>query len=80
MKSVSLAKLEDKFKGEGMARFKEIARLGGFGEVEGISPEASLSNDADLDLTGVLDPENKAVSASAKAKIQELIGEKAEKK
>lgn len=85
MKSVSLAKLEDKFgKAEGLERFKEIAKLGGFGEVDGISPQGSLDRDADLDLVGVLDPENKAVSAAAKSKIQELVGEgkaeKAEKK
>lgn len=75
MKSVSLAKLEDKFgKGEGLDRFKQIALLGGFGEVRGISSEGSLSEDADLDLVGILDPENKAVSTASKSKIKELAG------
>lgn len=81
MKSVSLAKLEEKFgKADGLERFKQIAELGGFGQVDGISPEASLDREVTLDLVGVLDPENKAVSESAKKKIMELVGEKAEKK
>ena len=74
MHSVSLKGLEGKFKGEGLDRFKQIALLGGFGEVNGISSEGSLSEDADLDLTGVLDPENKAVSAADKNKLKELAG------
>lgn len=81
MKSVSLAKLEGKFgKADGLDRFKQIAELGGFGEVDGISSEGSLDRDADLDLAGVLDPDNKAVSESAKSKIKELAGEEKEAK
>lgn len=74
MKSVSVEKLNDKFKGEGHDRFKQIAELGGFGKVDEVSPEGSLSIDADLDLSGVLDPENKAVSEANKNKIKELAG------
>lgn len=81
MKSVSLAKLEDKFgKADGFERFKQIAELGGFGKVDEVSPEASLDLNADLDLVGVLDPENKAVSESDKKKIAELAGIEGKKK
>lgn len=81
MKSVSLAKLENKFgKADGLDRFKQIALLGGFGEVDGISSEGSLDRDADLDISGVLDPDNKAVSDASKAKIKELVGEEKEAK
>lgn len=74
MKSVSIARLEEKFKGEGRSRFDQIASLGGFGSVSAQTAEGGLSADADLDLTGVLDPENKAVSEANKNKIRELAG------
>lgn len=70
--------LEKKFPGEGMARFSEIALLGGFGAV-GVEP-GSLDPSTTLDLAGVLEPDNKAVSAAAKAKIRSLSGEKSEAK
>jgi hypothetical protein len=52
--------------------FTEIATLGGFGEVG--SGQGMIDAGSNLDLTGVLDPENKAVTAAAKSKIRELVG------
>lgn len=55
----------------GAKNFARVAELGGFGRV-GVD-EGGLSPDSTLDLTGVLDPENKAVSDEAKAEIQSII-------
>lgn len=74
MDNVTADSLERKFKGEGEARFKQIAELGGFGlvgvEAGGLDPAANL------DIAGVLDPENKAVSDGNKNKIRSLIDSK----
>jgi hypothetical protein len=59
-------------KEKGLEAFAEIAKLGGFGEVG--PAEGQLDPDSTLDVGGVLDPENKAVSASAKNRITELLG------
>lgn len=50
--------------------FAEIARLGGFGDVG--PAESQLSPDAALDLRGVMDPDNKAISQSTQDKIKDL--------
>lgn len=74
MESVSVKSLETKFKGEGAERFAKIAELGGFGTVG--TGEGGLDPGSTLDLTGVLDEENKGVKPEAKAKIRELAGSK----
>lgn len=56
----------------GEKKFAEIARLGGFGAI-GID-EGGLDPNSTLDLTGVLDPENKAVSDEDRKKIKALLG------
>lgn len=74
MNSVSVSKLESKFPGEGLKRFSEIAEAGGFGSVAARGAEGGLDRDSDLDLVGVLDPENKAITDAKKNKIRELAG------
>lgn len=60
-------------KEKGEKAFAEIALLGGFGEVG--PAEFQLDADSTLDLRGVLDPENKAVSDKNKARIKELLAD-----
>lgn len=71
--NVTVESLEKKFKGEGESRFAKIAELGGFGAIGEAQNE--ISADRSLDLAGVLDPENKAVTEGNKTKIGELLGE-----
>lgn len=56
----------------GMENFAKIAEIGGFGKVG--DGESALHEDRNLDLTGVLDPENKAITEAAKNQIRELAG------
>ena len=53
------------------AVFDEIAELSGAGRVPG-------GYEGGIDLTGVLDDENKAITAASKRRIMELVGEKKE--
>lgn len=74
MQNVTLDKLEKKFPGEGMTRFKEIAKIGGFGEVSqdhtgGIDPNFA----GGLDIKGAM--ESSALTKPQKDKILELAGE-----
>lgn len=76
--NVTYKKLESKFPGEGAARFREIAELGGFGTVTASSAGAEggidMHSENGLDLTGVLAPENKALTDAKKDKIRERAG------
>lgn len=56
----------------GAERFAKIAELGGFGKVG--DGESELGHDTTLDLTGVLDPDNKALTDAKKNEIRELAG------
>lgn len=79
MDNVTVETLERKFKGEGVQRFTDIARIGGFGAIgtgQGFIP---LDMPGGLDLKGVLDPENKAVSDGDKNKLRDLAGITTEK-
>lgn len=67
MDNVTGEKLEQKFKGEGERRFREIADLGGFGNV----PSDYAGG---LDVRSIVDPANTAVSEAHKSKIAELAG------
>lgn len=57
----------------GAENFAKIAELGGFGKVG--TGEGSLDPDSNLDLTGVLDPDNKALTDAVKNQIKSLAGE-----
>lgn len=70
--NVTADKLNRKFKGEGEDRFAKIAELGGFGKV-GVG-EGELDPESNLDLTGVLDADNSAVSDGDKNQIRTLAG------
>lgn len=72
MENVTAKKLESKFKGEGAERFAKIAELGGFGKVG--DGESDLDTESNLDISGVLDPANDAVTPGDKNKIKELAG------
>ncbi len=79
MDNVTVETLERKFKGEGVQRFTDIARIGGFGTIgtgQGFIP---IDTPNGLDLKGVLDPENKALSDGDKNKLRDLAGITAEK-
>lgn len=54
--------------------FKEIADLGGFGNVGDGKGQVNSAYAGGLDLRGVLDPSNTAVSNKAKDRIAELAG------
>lgn len=54
--------------------FREIADLGGFGTVGNGEGQIPASYAGGLDVYGVLNPENTAVSDKAKARIAELSG------
>ncbi len=56
--------------------FREIADLGGFGNVGNGAGEVSSSYAGGLDVAGVLNPANMAVSNKAKDRIAELAGVK----
>lgn len=56
----------------GAENFAKIAELGGFGTVG--TGEGNLDPDSNLDLSGVLDPENKALTDAKRDKIRELAG------
>jgi hypothetical protein len=73
MDNVTVESLEKQFKGEGERRYREIESLGGFGESGN-----SMPNPGGLDVRGVVDERNTAVSTSAKAKIAELAGMKSD--
>jgi hypothetical protein len=80
MDNVTLDKLKKIHGDKALDAFSEIALLGGFGQVTtdhlgGIDPNF----EGGLDLVGVLDPDNKAVSDAKKNKIRELVGMGAEK-
>lgn len=68
----SLAKIHGKDKAE--AAFREIADLGGFGAVGNAEGQISPAYAGGLDVYGVLDPANTAVSSKAKDRIAELAG------
>lgn len=70
--NVTADTLEKKFKGEGSHRFAQIAEIGGFGKVG--SGEGGLDPETNLDLTGVLDPDNGAVTDGDKNQIRKLAG------
>ena len=56
------------------AAFREIADLGGYGEVGGGQGQISIDYPGGLDVQGVLDPANTAISSKAKDRIAELAG------
>jgi len=58
----------------GAKNFARIAELGGFGKVG--DGQDQLSADRNLDLTGVLDDGNKAVSDEARAEIKSILAAK----
>lgn len=66
MKNVTVESLKRKHKENAKAVYQEIARLGGFGDVD-------PNHEGGLDVTGVLDEENEAVSAADKKRIAELL-------
>lgn len=67
MDNVTKDSLEKMFKGEGEKRFREIADRGGFGDVP-------VNHVGGLDVRGVLDPSNSALSDSQKSKLADLAG------
>jgi hypothetical protein len=73
MHNVTVEKLEEKFKGEGESRFREIASIGGYGDVH---PSAldSKTLEGGLDILSALDDSNKALTQAKKDKIRELAG------
>ncbi len=56
--------------------FREIADLGGFGSVGSGEGQISVAYAGGLDVAGVLNPANTAVSEKAKDRIAELAGVK----
>ncbi len=74
MSEITRGSLQEQHGDKAAAVFAEIALLGGFGEVG--PGENQLDGEAALDLRGVLDADNKAVSEANKARIRELLGGK----
>jgi hypothetical protein len=66
MKNVTVESLKRKHKENAKAVYQEIARLGGFGDVD-------PNHEGGLDVTGIFDEENEAVSAANKQRIAELL-------
>jgi hypothetical protein len=67
MQNVTVDKLKKIYKepGEAEAKFREVALTGGFGDVQ--------TYDGGLDLTGIFDPENKAIKESSLNKILSIV-------
>jgi hypothetical protein len=65
--------------GENAGRvFEQIADIGGFGKVGDGEGHISASYAGGLDVRGVLDPNNNALTDAQKSKIAELAGVKTE--
>jgi hypothetical protein len=74
MDNATVEKLERKFPGEGVQRFRKILELGGWVTTSQNVTNRELDYPDGLDLVGALDPNNKAISAAHKDQIREVAG------
>lgn len=82
MDNVTIEKLKRIHGDKAESVFREIADRGGFGTVGTSEGGIPLNYVGGLDIKGVLDPNNTAITEASKARIAELTGssqEKAEK-
>lgn len=74
--NVNLESMQKRHGDKGMDAYKEIASLGGFGEVGTGPGQIHPDYKGGLDIAGVLGDKNTAVSSKAKDRIAELAGVK----
>lgn len=72
MNNVTMEALRRKHGEKAESVFRELADLGGFGSVGESEGGIPLNYVGGLDIKGVLDPNNTAISEKAKARIAEL--------